>query len=61
MKDKKLDPCQKPACQLQECLAKQGFQESNCFYEMSKLVECCDLWKSESFKVCQGIKYKDSS
>ena len=31
-KDK--DPCQRHACQLQTCLAKNGFQESKCQHEL---------------------------
>jgi hypothetical protein len=35
MKEKAVeDPCQKPACKLQDCLAKNNYQESKCFYEL---------------------------
>lgn len=54
----KADPCQKFACDIQTCLAKNNYQEAKCAYELRKLVECCTKWKGESFKVCQGIEYE---
>ena len=53
----KSDPCQKFACQLQECLKKNNYQESKCLEVIEKLVNCCTIWKEKSFKVCSGIDY----
>lgn len=59
MPPKKKDPCQKYACELQVCLKRENFQESACQAYINRLVECCRLWKEESFKVCSGINWKE--
>jgi len=59
MSQKRNDPCQKRACELQVCLKKENFQESACKAYIDRLVECCRLWKEESFKVCSGIDWKE--
>jgi len=57
----KVDPCQKRACELQECLQKNNYQEEKCADAIKRLVNCCNIWKEESFKVCRGIEYEGHS
>jgi len=54
----KADPCQKFACELQVCLAKNNYQEIKCKEYIERLTKCCNIWKEESFKVCSGISYE---
>ena len=51
----KPDPCQKTACQLQECLQRNHYQENRCLAALQRLVDCCKLWGEESQTVCAGI------
>ena len=42
---------------LQVCLQKNNYQEERCKEVVQSLVNCCTLWKDQSWKVCQGIDY----
>jgi len=61
MPKEKTDPCQKRACELQVCLQKYNFQEDRCKAEIKRLIDCCNKWKEESFKVCRGIEYEGNT
>ena len=39
------------------CLQKNNYQEEKCQKVLQSLVDCCALWKEQSWKVCQGIDY----
>ena len=43
--------------QPQVCLQKNNYQEEKCQKVLQSLVDCCALWKEQSWKVCQGIDY----
>ena len=43
--------------QPQVCLQKNNYQEEKCQKVLQSLVDCCALWKDQSWKVCQGIDY----
>lgn len=51
------DPCQSKACAIQDCLAANNYQESACQDVIRRMIECCNLWKEESFN-CQGFTTK---
>ena len=42
---------------MQVCLQKNNYQEERCKEVLERLVDCCALWKEQSWKVCQGIDY----
>ena len=44
-------------CIVQVCLKRNNFQEESCQEVIQRLVDCCALWKEQSWKVCQGIDY----
>uniref|UniRef100_A0A914V523 Cx9C motif-containing protein 4 n=1 Tax=Plectus sambesii TaxID=2011161 RepID=A0A914V523_9BILA len=49
------DPCMKFACQLQDCLQKKRYQESECADVKEKLLDCCRAHLDES-RVCDGFR-----
>ena len=38
-------------------MKKNNYQEERCKEVLERLVDCCALWKEQSWKVCQGIDY----
>ncbi|CAO3635692.1 unnamed protein product [Cunninghamella blakesleeana] len=53
-------PCQQFACQLQDCLQRNNYQESKCQSSIKALKECCDQLLSEggSSPCCPSKKEK---
>ena len=43
--------------EVQVCLQRNNYQETRCQEVVQRLVNCCALWKDQSWKVCQGIDY----
>ncbi|XP_063845588.1 cx9C motif-containing protein 4-like [Scylla paramamosain] len=56
----KKDPCQRQACDIQECLQRNRYQEAACETQITALQECCKKWYKES-GCCAGVKIKDSA
>ena len=42
---------------VQVCLQKNNYQEERCKEVFQRLVDCCTLWKDQSWTVCRGIDY----
>lgn len=54
------DPCQKYACNLQDCLQKNNYQESKCQYVINDILKCCNRQRERSI-VCSGFLKKLAS
>ena len=51
------DPCQKHACNLQDCLQKHNYQESKCDHVINDILKCCSRHRESSI-VCSGFLKK---
>ena len=38
-------------------MQKNNYQEERCKEVFQRLVDCCTLWKDQSWTVCRGIDY----
>ncbi|KAI8147659.1 hypothetical protein BJV82DRAFT_596409 [Fennellomyces sp. T-0311] len=55
----KMPPCQKYACDIQDCLSKNNYQESKCERAIQALRQCCEelLANGGSSACCPKKKY----
>lgn len=51
-----VDPCQKFACKLQDCLEAKGYDENQCQKAIEALKDCCLKFREKSGIVCDGFK-----
>ncbi|KAI8379360.1 uncharacterized protein BYT42DRAFT_568512 [Radiomyces spectabilis] len=50
-------PCQKYACDIQDCLQKNNYQESKCEAQLVALRKCCEeLLDNNGSSVCCPVK-----
>ncbi|PHZ16069.1 mature T-cell proliferation 1 neighbor protein-like protein [Rhizopus microsporus ATCC 52813] len=62
MSNQQKPPCQKYACDIQDCLAKNNYQESKCQDLIDKLDKCCQDLINNGGKsaCCPEKKYKNN-
>ena len=48
------DPCQRHACNLQDCLQKNNYQERKCQHVIDDILKCCSRHRENSI-VCGGF------
>lgn len=51
----KIDPCKAYACNIQQCLKDNSYQEKACVKAIEEMRKCCEKWGTKSY-VCGGIK-----